>query len=290
MLSALAAADAVTWTSIIVKALVYAATLLAAGSVLCLVVLRSLAPTDRRFLARTAVASAVAAAVLSLLRLPIRASFLMGGTLDGAVDPMLLEMVADSPLGDSVALRLVGLALVAVILVPGRMPSGAAAAGAVVASASFAVRGHALEAPLVGGLITLHLLGLAFWTGAFLPLYRAAGCDQPQLAGTMAEEFGQKALWAVGGLALAGLATLFLLAGASLAVLATPYGQFFVFKLALFAGVLSLAALNKLQLSPALARGSTGAGRGFRRSIRFEVALFAGVLLTTAALTTLSAP
>ena len=290
MLSALAAADVVTWTSILVKTFVYATTLLAAGGVLCLAMLRSLAPADRRFIARAAVLAAVVAAALSLLRLPIRASFLMGGTWDGADDPMLLEMVAESPLGDAVLLRLLGLALVAVILVPGRMPLWIAAAGAVICCASFAVRGHALEAPLVGGLVTLHLLGLAFWVGVFLPLHRAAGRADPKSASTLAEEFGRKGLWVVAALVVAGGGTLVLLVGVGLAALDTAYGQLFVFKLALFAGVLSLAALNKLRLTPALALGTRGAGQTLQRSIRWEAALIAGALLTTATLTTVTAP
>ena len=49
---------------------------------------RDLTGDGRAALRRIAVIAALGAAVLSILRVPVRASFLMGGTLDGAVDPM----------------------------------------------------------------------------------------------------------------------------------------------------------------------------------------------------------
>jgi putative copper resistance protein D len=292
MTSALAQADAATWLAIAVKALVYAAILLAMGSVTVLLALRRLPDCERRILRRWAVFWAIGAAVLSVARLPLRASFLMGGTLQGAMDPVMLRLAAESPLGDSLALRLVGLALICGLLVPRRAGLWLAGGGVVLVALSFVLRGHALEEPrpLLSALITLHLLGLAFWVGAFAPLYRLAGHGNGLAAALLAEEFGRLAVWVVGGLALAGAVTLWLLVGTPLRALATPYGQFLALKLVLFAAILGLAAWNKLRLTPALSRHDPGAGARLRRSIRAEAALVAFVLLTTAALTTLSAP
>ena len=103
MLDAIAGADALVWIAICVKALVYATSLTAAGSVLSYVSLRPLPAVERGWLVRLAVFCALAAAVLSVARLPLRASFLMGGTWEGAFDPMILTMVAQSPLGTSIA-------------------------------------------------------------------------------------------------------------------------------------------------------------------------------------------
>lgn len=292
MFAALASADALTWLSILVKALAYATTLLAAGSVLVRVSMTSLGPDERIRLGRTAALSALAAAVLSATRVPLRAGFLMGGDLAGATDPMLLGVVAESPLGTSMALRLVGLALVLAALLPGRFAAGVATLGAVLVAASFAFRGHALEEPRVvlGTLVTLHILGLAFWVGAFAPLARAARGQSPDRAGALAHEFGTKALWVVGGLVGAGAIALVLLGAATPAAVATPYGQAFALKLVLFAGVLALAALNKLRLTPALLDAAPNAGRRMRRSIRLEAALVGAILITTAALTTVASP
>jgi putative copper resistance protein D len=292
MLAALTSADAVTWLSIAVKALAYAATLSAIGSVLVLVALRELSEDGRAALRRTAVLSALAAAVFTALRLPVRASFLMGGTLDGATDPMILGMVADSPVGTSAALRLVGLALILAVLWRARTGLVLALMGACIAAASFALRGHALSEPqmILGVLITLHILCLAFWVGAFAPLARAARLDAPAQAGALALEFGRRALWAVGLVVLAGAITLGLLGAATPSAVSSPYGQMFAVKLVLFVGVLALAAVNKLTLTPALRASNPGAGARLRRSICVDAGLVAGILVTTAALTTLSAP
>jgi putative copper resistance protein D len=53
---------------------------------------------------------------------------------------------------------------------------------------------------------------------------------------------------------------------------------------------MAFAAWNKLRLTPALLRQVPGAGARLRRSIRMETALVALILLTTATLTTVSAP
>lgn len=292
MLATLMSADALTWVSILVKALTYATTLVAAGSVLVAVALRTLDAEMRRSLARVAAVSALVAAALSVLRFPVRASFLMGGSLDGSLDPTILGMVADSPLGTSVTLRLIGLALILAILAPWRRAHWVAAAGAVIVAASFAFRGHALEEPrvLLGLLITVHILGLSFWIGAFAPLVQASARVEADVAGPLAQEFGYKALWVVGALVAAGALTLLLFGAATPAALATPYGQAFAVKLALFAGVLSLAALNKMRLTRALLAATPGAGSRLRRSIGVEAALVGTILLTTAAVTTVTSP
>ncbi|MFT4783096.1 MAG: putative copper resistance protein D [Paracoccaceae bacterium] len=98
-MSVLASTDAVTWLSICVKALVYATALLAMGSTLSVLMLRSLPPSEVQALKRLSVLCAIGAAFLSLARLPLRASFLMGGTLQGATEPIMLTMVSQSPLG-----------------------------------------------------------------------------------------------------------------------------------------------------------------------------------------------
>lgn len=292
MIAALVSADAVTWVSILVKTLAYAATLIAAGSVLVSVGLRELTGDGRAALRRIAVIAALGAAVLSILRVPVRASFLMGGTLDGAVDPMMLGIVTESPLGTSVVVRLIGLALVLAVLLPRRGACWAAVAGALMACASFAFRGHALGDPrfLLGALVTVHITGLAFWVGALAPLIHAARHETPPVAGALAHEFGTKALWIVAALVAAGAVMLVLLGAATPDALPTPYGQAFLVKLALFAAVLGLAALNKLRLTPDLRAAAPGAAERLRRSIAVESILILTILATTAAFTTVTSP
>jgi putative copper resistance protein D len=292
MLSALASADLVTWLSICVKALAYATALIAMGSVLSILTLHRLPAPEVQALRRLAVFCAIGAAVFSLLRIPLRASFLMGGTWQGATEPMMVTMVWDSPLGFSIAVRLVGLALICAILLPKRLGRPLATVGVILVAASFVLRGHALEEPrlVLATLLTLHILGLAFWIGAFAPLYRLSGANTASVAGQISHDFGRLAVWVVGGLTLAGGMTLWLLTGNPLDALLTPYGQFIAIKLGVFLGIIGLAAWNKWRLTPALLRQEPGAGRHLRLSIRAEALLIALVLLTTAVLTTVSAP
>ena len=109
-------------------------------------------------------------------------------------------------------------------------------------------------------------------------------------AGSVAYEFGALARWGVGVLVVAGGVMLMLLGAATPAILSSTYGQLFAIKLILFAGVLALAGVNKLSLTPALRASMPGAGTRLRRSIGCEAVLVAGVLITTATLTTVSAP
>jgi putative copper resistance protein D len=254
--------------------------------------LRELTSEGRAALRRVAVIAALSAAVTSALRIPCQASFLMGGTLEGALDPMMLGIVADGPLGLSVMVRLIGLALILAVLLPSRAARLVALVGALVTCTSFALRGHSLDEPrfLLGALVTVHVAGLAFWIGAFAPLARSARQDPPALAGALAHEFGTRALWIVAALFSAGALTLVLLGAATPRALATSYGQAFSVKLALFAGLLGFAALNKLRLTPALLRAAPDAGHLLRRSIIAESAVVLAILATTAALTTVSSP
>ncbi|MEL6598051.1 MAG: CopD family protein [Pseudomonadota bacterium] len=292
MLTTLATTDAVTWITILVKALAYGATLLAAGSVLVASTLTHLSAEGRRVLGLQAIAFALVAAMASAAALPLRASFLMGGTWAGSFDPGLLAIVMDSPLGTSLVTRLLGLSLILAALLGTRTGRGVALVGAVLACASFALKGHTLGDPrwVLAGLITVHMLGLAFWVGAFAPLTRAARVGSVADAGHLAHEFGAKALWIVGALIVAGAALLATLGVASPQALGTPYGQTFALKLAFFVGVIGLAAFNKLRLTPALLAGDISAPDRLRRSIRVEAALVVAVLLTTATLTTVTSP
>ena len=291
MLSTVLDIDAVTGVEILLKTGSYAGSLAAAGSALALLSLTRFDGATARSIRRTAVAAAAFAAAASVLRIPVRASFLMGGTFSGAFDPAILGMVVESPLGTSLWLRLAGLALICLVVVNRPAARIAAGLGAVLVCASFAFRGHALEEPrlVLGVLVTLHLLGLAFWVGVFAPLHRLAGSDT-HAAGALAEEFSAWAVRVVPALAAAGVALFVILTADPLAALGTPYGQLLAVKLALFTLLLGLAALNRYRLTPALQMRTLRAGANLRRSIRLEALVVLAVLATTATLTTVASP
>jgi copper transport protein len=65
------------------------------------------------------------------------------------------------------------------------------------------------------------------------------------------------------------------------ALIATDYGRILLLKLVAVTGLLAVAALNKLRLTPALARGEAPAAITLRRAIGVEAALVAAILLAT---------
>ncbi|MEO1495142.1 MAG: CopD family protein [Pseudomonadota bacterium] len=292
MLSELTAADTVTWLSITVKTLTYATSLMAIGAPMLLAALRTLDEDERRSLACLGAVCAFIAIFLVAARLPIRASFLMGGTWEGATSVMMLGIVADSPLGTSALVRTIGLVLTIAVLL--RHPTGIwiACLGAALAAASFGLRGHTLEEPrvILGILITVHILGLSFWWSALVPLIRAATHHPADRVGELAHEFGQRALWVVLGLAMAGGTMLVLFGVTNIDAIRAPYGQAFVVKLIVFVLVMGFAAANKLRRTPELRSGRLDAVARFKSSVRIEAALILLILVTTAVLTTMTAP
>ena len=283
--------DGATLATIAVKTLACLASLIAAGSALALASLSMLDRETRRITCRLGLVCAITAGLASSALIPVGAVYLAGGAWAGAIDPALTGMVAESPVGESLVVRAAGLAGLAVLFISGRVPGLAAFAFAGVVCASFALRGHVLAEPrmILGALVTAHLLGLAFWIGAFAPLYRLAGHANPILAGTAAE-FGRQALWVVPALAAAGVTLLVLLAGNPLDAVGTTWGRLLAVKLVVFVLLLGLAAYNRLRLTPALLAGDIGAGVLLRRSIRLEFAAVSVILAVTAVLTTIASP
>ena len=284
--------DGATLATVAVKVVVYLASLTATGSALALATLTELDRDTRRLVGRLGVCCAITAGLASAALIPVGAIYLAGGSWAGAADPALTGMVAESPVGRSLLVRIAGLAVVAVLLISGRAPALVAVAGAGVVCASFAFRGHVLAEPrvILGALVTAHLLGLAFWIGAFAPLHRLAGRADPMRAGAAADEFGRRALWVVPALVVAGAALLVLLAGNPLDAVQTTYGRLLAVKLAVFVLLLGLAAFNRLRLTPALLAGDAGAGARLRRSIGLEFAAVLVILAVTAVLTTVTSP
>jgi putative copper resistance protein D len=285
--------DASQVGQILVKASGYAASLLAAGGAFFVLVFSDL---PRAFLAsvrRATVVLALAAAVLAGVGLAAHAAFLGGGSIESAFDPALLGLVVEGPPGASSALRAIGVALVVALLFEGRWAGGTAAVGAVLVAASYALVGHTVSGEprlVLGALLTVHLVGVAFWIGALWPLYRCTGAMPPAEAGRLLERFGRIAVAFVGALVVAGAAIGLLLTGGIAPLVESEYGWTLLAKLALVAGLLALAALNKLRLSPAVRAGAPGAAGSIRVSIRAEMALVALILLVTAVLTTLVSP
>ena len=202
-------------------------------------------------------------------------------------DPMMLQLAWESPLGESLLLRGIGLLLLFFIIRPNKSTLSIATIGSGLVALSSAFQGHTLSEPrwLLVALITVHLLGLIFWIGGFVPLMWLAK-RKDAVTGAAARQFGKISIWNVPLLALAGALLLWLLTEGNWNVLWTAYGQLFALKLLGFLGLLGLAALNKLFLTPALLRGEVRAFMLLRLSVILEMSVAVIIFLLTATLTT----
>lgn len=275
--------------AIIAKALGYGAALLAMGGPLFLVSFRSAPEATLRLVRKIAVIAALAGLAILALRFGIRAARISGMGFAGAVDPMMLGFVWDSPLGNAAILRSAGEVLVLALLLKGAFGLGAGLVGALLIAASYTFVGHSLGDPrwILASLLTIHLLAAAYWVGALAPLHRAAA--NPAGAALL-HRFGLIASGTVALLIIVGVTFAWLMVGTFTGLVTTAYGWTLLAKVAVVSGLMGLAALNKLKFVPALAADHPGATLHLRRSIKIEIIAVALILIITATLTSVTTP
>jgi copper resistance protein D len=285
--------------SITVRALSFVLVFQAVGTALFLAGFGRLATWAHSGICRLGWAAAVAGAVAVASHQALEAGR-MAGELAGVLDPSLQGMAMNSPAGAAFVLRIVGLVLVGVGLARGAAAGvekgwfgiGLAVAGAVLALVSFAVVGHTASSAyrwLLAPLLLIHLLISAFWFGSLWPLYWVSRHEPPVAAGRIIDAFSAAAVWLVPLILVVGLGMALLLLPDATA-LGRPYGELLLTKIALFALLLVLAAVNKWRLGPAIARGDPRAPSGFRKSVLAEYCLICCVLAVTATMTSLFSP
>jgi copper resistance protein D len=275
------------------KALTYALSLTAAGGAIFIFLFaRSLHDDERDHIANVTRGLALAAMIFTAARLPLIAGAL-GGELWSMWDGSLLTFVFQSSEGYAAQVRAAGLLLILVLGDRSSPAAALAAIGAVIVSASFAFTGHslALERGLFPQvLLTIHLIGVSYWVGAFYPLrYLTRRPDVTSVALIM-KRFGGLALYVVGALIAAGFVLLWILLESPLSLFDSAYGRMIAIKLLIVTVLLGLAAVNKLRLTPALLRGDVSALTRLRTSITAELVLAGLILFVTAVFTTVAGP
>jgi copper resistance protein D len=275
------------------KAVTYAATLGAAGAIFFLaysgsLLFESVRSRIRRLIGTLLLVSALASCARVLL-----SGASMSGELGGMFDSGFLRMILGAGEGRATGMRMAGLALAALAIPSNPRFRALALLGAATASISFAGVGHIHgllpnAAPLL--LLCMHLLCAAFWLGALGPLLIAArGGSETQVA-LLASRFGKLALGIVVLLLAAGAGVLWAVIGDAAQFWSSDYGRMMVMKLLIVAALLSVAAVNKLYLTPKLLSGHARAVIQFRRSLILEMVIGALILLITATFTTVAGP
>lgn len=275
------------------KAITYAATLGAAGAVFFLAYGGSLLHELLRSRIRRLIGTLLLTAALASGARVLLSGASMSGEFAGMFDGGFVSMVLGGGEGRATGMRLAGLALAALAIPSHPRFRALALLGAATASISFAGVGHLRAllpniAPLL--LLCMHLLCGAFWLGALGPLLMAARDGSDREVALLASRFGRLALAVVALLLAAGAGALWTLIGDAAQFWSSDYGRLMAVKLLTVAALLSIAAVNKLYLTPKLLSGDARAVIQFRRSVKTEMILGALILLITAAFTTVVGP
>jgi putative copper export protein/mono/diheme cytochrome c family protein/peroxiredoxin len=266
----------------------------------------------RRFLLRLSLGSIVAAMVTAVLVLWTTAAGMGGQPLRSALQADILwTVLTQTNFGHIWSIRVLIAAFLAAALVFLLLRSRAqeslaveflAALLAAALLASHAFTGHSNDGVGAEGALRLgsdmvHLLAAGAWLGALPGLvFVLARASDPKmhhglrLAREATTRFSPLGVVSVSLLLLTGLVNGWYLVGTVPALVGTAYGRILLVKLALFAVMVTLAAVNRQQLTPRLASSSTSARRtrealgALRRNAAIETALGLVVLCVVGAL------
>ena len=136
--------------------------------------------------------------------------------------------------------------------------------------------------------VVFHLYAFSAWIGSLFPLLLLTNSTELNLLKKLMQQFGDNALGIV--IILAGMGALMLLEllDNPAELYTTPYGWVFLLKLFLVLVTLSVAAINKLVLVPAIVKNASALR--LRRSIRVEMVVVTLVLIATSYLSTIVGP
>ena len=242
-----------------------------------------------RTLARAATLAALLSSVLYYVLLPAR----MAGSFAATFDPSLEPLLAQSNVGTAHVVRAVGLGLLLLSLdEETRLKLAGGLLGVILTLGSFALTGHTTLHEwriALAPLLLVHVAVAAFWFGALWPLALVASREPIATTGAVVARFSRIALRFVPLILICG-AALGLFFVRTLGDLASGYGAMILGKTAAFAALLALAGLNNRRYGPAIAAGHEGALASFRRVVKVEWVVLAGVLIATALMTELFAP
>lgn len=160
----------------------------------------------------------------------------------------------------------------------------------VFAGAGLAGHTHSLEPPTIFPfLVSVHVAVAAFWITAPYVLWPSEGISDSELVERM-KTFSKAAMWCVPILFIAGLWLTWRLSGSLSAVLDETYGRLLIIKFLLATAALALGAYNKLNVTSRLETHPEMGRALLKQTLRVDYFIFAVVLATIAAATTLTGP
>ncbi len=222
--------------------------------------------------------------------------------LSGMFDPTMASVIAASSIGEGLRLKAAGFmcaaaaSVIAYIPVPPRKRKSnrylavlISTAGAVLLAWSFSVLGHVANLdPLSRFAVAVHVIAISLWVGSLYPLYRLCKTEPPNSLSPLLHRFGQFGWLIISALLVAGVYLASRLLESWYELISTAYGLALLIKILLVTVLLTLGAINKWRLVPALKRDATV--QPLRRAIAIEMLLAFLLLSLTAWLTTVVGP
>lgn len=274
--------DAWEIATIIAKWMLYVGVFISSGTVFCLLLFE----IDRHV--KLVLGFSSLAFLMSIITFMLNGAALTGDA-SGMIDFDVLKLLWSTQNGSTLVYQVLGAFLILVGFLFGKLGLSVSLLGSVISLWSFVVTGHIADKEswlLLSGLF-LHLIIAAFWIGILIPL-KCLADDPEQLnkAAIIGEKFGEIAKIAVPVLILMGLIMAYALVETISAIITTDYGQVLFIKIIFVAGLLSLAAINKLRFIPNMKRGEQASANYLSKSINFELLALFIIFLITSVLTT----
>ena len=242
---------------------------------------------------RLLISSAGAVLIACILGFLAQTAVLAGSVQDALQPDALTAAATGMSFGKSSIVRaaIAGLSVIGLVFAkPGRGTLGLATLAGGVLCASFAWMGHGAATEGAAGLLhtvadIVHALAAGVWIGALVAFFlllrpRAPSAELDRVVHGALHGFSGIGSALVAVLIVSGLVNSWFLVGLSgvSELWTTPYGELLSLKLAVFVGMLGLAAANRFRLTPALGaatgeRDSSAALAALRRSLILETAL-----------------
>ena len=273
----------------LVKVLLYVLSFLAVGTGLFILHFRSfLSQPTLAYCCKLVRKSSLIGSIIAPLLLLMTAGNI-GGDLQSAFDPLMINIALSSKAGQSVLVLFFGFLFVLlwISLFQNQRPIPGILGFALILS-SFSLYGHST----INGfssqlLIVLHLGAISFWVGSFLPLrYSTQGKIEEENLFQIAHQFGVYAVYYIGVLLITGLMLGTILVGGIEQLVTSDYGKAFLFKLFFATTLLGIGALNKFRLVPQLKNNNLSHTIKLRKSINLEIGILFIILIISSLLTT----
>ena len=273
----------------LVKVLLYVLSFLAVGTGLFILHFRSfLSQPTLAYSCKLVRKSSLIGSIIAPLLLLMTAGNI-GGDLQSAFDPLMINIALSSKAGQSVLVLFFGFLFVLlwISLFQNQRPIPGILGFALILS-SFSIYGHST----INGfssqlLIVLHLGAISFWVGSFLPLrYSTQGKIEEENLFQIAHQFGVYAVYYIGVLLVTGLILGTILVGGIEQLVTSDYGKAFLFKLFFATTLLGIGALNKFRLVPQLKNNNLSHAIKLRKSINVEISILFIILVISSLLTT----